>query len=234
MLNQIPSVFPSIYYDSIDYPLWIIVIIIGIINSIVFLLRTKKATTEIQKSIFGAMSGLMFFMAIMRICYTIASRFLIDQYDFWTTLGYITGIIGMAWFIFVYEKNLIKKTKFLLTIFSLSAIIVGTLSLFEIITRDYPRIYTSAAGTIDILVVIIMYSWLVKITTGSLRNQTIISLIGILLTFGGFFIDSEIVFGLFISLSVDVNTIFIVTLAPALQSIGMIIIVFSQKQSKQT
>jgi len=105
------------------------------IGTFIFFRRCKKAEIFSHKSLFRGISLLMLFLGLTRVCYLIGVLLPVD-YDFWTILGYVFSLIAMSALLFEFERSIVKKTKYSLTIFSLFGTTVAILSLSEYINRD--------------------------------------------------------------------------------------------------
>ncbi len=112
LLNPgVPEKYPEGYYETWDYYLWTAAIIIGFIVALVFFMRMKRADNEIQKNHYKSLSVLFFFLSLTRISYNIAMRVESVSYDTFTLLGYTFSMIGLTFFMFIFENSILTKTK---------------------------------------------------------------------------------------------------------------------------
>ncbi|MHA1822066.1 MAG: hypothetical protein ACTSU2_02150 [Promethearchaeota archaeon] len=220
-LNEVPSVYPPNYYKSDDFYLWIIVIAMTFIGAYIFWNRTKKSGTDIQKSLFFGISGMMIFLGVMRIFYLYAVILGYDNYDFWTNLGYISGMTGMTILLYAFEKTIIKKTHYLLTIISTIGAIMGILSAFKIVPRHLTLSFIRVVATLDTLLILILYFYLVIKTIGVLKRKVFLSFLGIISLFMGNTLDSEMIFSIWPTMPLE--------LAPSLMILGIIMLTYFQK-----
>jgi hypothetical protein len=221
MIDQVPSVFPEIYYKGIDFWLWLIAISIGILGSIMFYLRMKKQDTAIQKTISLGIANILLFFSMMRILYILAVRLPGHNYDFFTGLGYATGLLGLTGFVFSAERYLLHKTKFLLTIIGLVGVIAGFLAAFGVLSRDYVVNITGIVAAIIIGFILLISIWLIVHIPGDLRKRMFIVVVGIILIYLADVLDSQRMYTLIIGWPIFI--------APLCMIVGIILLVWAMQ-----
>jgi hypothetical protein len=137
-----------------------------------------------------------------------------EVYDFWTNLGYIFGLSGMVGFLYGLEKYIVKKTKFLLTIFSIIVVITGILSMFNILNRITVMAFVYAIVLVDAGIILILFIGLAIKSTGVVRKRTFFVFFGIFLLLLAVALDSQVALAI-------TNNLYI---APIMNIIGLFIL----------
>ena len=194
MKLQIPDLYPSNYMMTIDYYLWIVVVVIGLISVILFFVKVHKVESDLQKPYLYGISLFLLLLALQRVAYIIAVKLIVD-YNFWTNLGYIFSLAGMTCFFLGIEKSVIRKTKYLLSLTTLLGVLIGILSLFDILPRDISRNITYIISTLATVIIIVLFAWMISKSAGSIRKKSFITFIGVVVLFAGIMMDSELVYG---------------------------------------
>ncbi len=218
---QIPPEYPVGYYFSWDFPVWIASIIIGFLGVVVFYWRGKKAEIASSKSLFFGIAFLFFFLSLARISFIIAIWNTTANYDSVVNYGYIFEVAGITCLFIEIERAIIKQTHYVMTIFSLFGVIVGILTEFTLIAIDISRVLSTLISSVDTILIILIFLYLVKSSTGSVRRRTILSFIGIVCIFVGWLFDSEIIYEAWPSQPI--------LLPPILTVVGLLIIIINQK-----
>ena len=216
MKLQIPDLYPSNYMMTIDYYLWIVVVVIGLISVILFFVKVHKVESDLQKPYLYGISLFLLLLALQRVAYIIAVKLIVD-YNFWTNLGYIFSLAGMTCFFLGIEKSVIRKTKYLLSLTTLIGMLIGILSLFDILPRDISRNITYIISTLATVIIIVLFAWMISKSAGSIRKKSFITFIGVVVLFAGIMMDSELVYG-------GLWTTMPLVIPPILNSIGLITI----------
>ena len=102
MKFQLPDIYPSDYMMTIDYYIWLAVVVIGFISVLIFFAKIYKVES-IQKPYLYGISFFLLLLTLQRIAYIIAVKMNVD-YNFWTILGYICSLAGMTCF-FLYAAQ---------------------------------------------------------------------------------------------------------------------------------
>ena len=216
MKFQLPDIYPSDYMMTIDYYLWIAVVFIGLISVIIFFAKIAKCESDLQKPYLYGISFFLLLLTLQRVAYIIAVKMNVD-YNFWTNLGYICSLAGMTCFFLGIEKSVIKKTKYLLSLTSLIGVLIGVLSLVDVLGRDISMKITYIISTLATVIIIALFAWMISKSTGSIRRKSIITFIGVVVLFAGIMMDSELVYG-------DLWPTMPLIIPPILNSIGLITI----------
>ncbi len=112
-------------------------------------------------------------------------------YDFYTLLGYISGTAALIFWIYVLETYLVKKTKKIFTVITLISFSFSILALFGIIDRSIALNIQYVLLPFAIAVILILYLYLIKKTTGDIRKKVVGILIGLALVLIGQVMDGE-------------------------------------------
>ena len=225
MILQIPDGFPPEYMNTIDLYLWIASLLVGLIGAFLFLKRRKASEIDIQRDLYFGLALFLFLFSLMRIAYILSVKLPFEDpgkdYDFYTSLGYVFGLAGLGGFLYGIERSIITKTKHLLTIFTYVVVVLGALSAFNVFDRSISMSATYAVVILDTLIMMILYLWLVKKTTGIIRKRTFIAFLGIVMLFASTMLDSQAAF----SLAPGLNLL----IAPIIATVGIAIIVYVQR-----
>ncbi len=219
--EDVAQKYPDNYYQSWDYPLWIIAIVLGFFAAGIFLKRKNSVDNEIQSTHYLSLFYIFLFLSATRIFYTLGTKFEGFDYETYIQLGYIFSMIGLTFFLFVMEKSIISKTKHILSLIGFIGIVLATLGLLGLIPRDIPRVTNGIFSAAGSLAVVLVHAYLVKKSTGDIRKRAFICMIGIIVLFLGVAGDSEIAYELITDMSVIV--------VPILRIIGTITVTYIQK-----
>ena len=195
MKLQIPDIYPSDYMMTIDYYLWLAILAIGLISVIIFFVKVHKCESDLQKPYLYGLSFFIFLLTLQRLAYIISVKMSGADYNFWTNLGYIFSLGGMTCFFLGIEKSVIRKTKYLLSLTSLIGVLIGLLSLIDILDRDISMKITYIISTLATVIIIVLFAWMISKSAGSIRRKSIVTFIGIVVLFAGIMMDSELVYG---------------------------------------
>jgi hypothetical protein len=227
---QIPSAYPAAYYKSWDFPLWLIIIALGFISTILFYARSKKTESLQQRSLFVGMSALFFFLALAHISFLGAVWWVATlSYDLVVGFGYIFELIGITFLLYKVEKEIVKQTHFVMTIFSACGVAISILAEFgvafsvsgEITFMTISRLLSSIISSCDTILIIIIFLYLIRGSVGAVRMQAIITFIGILAMLIGYLLDSELVYGIWATQPI--------ILPPILVLAALLVIMVNQK-----
>jgi hypothetical protein len=214
MILQLPDIYPSDYMMTIDYYLWIAVVALGLISVCIFFVKVYKVESDLQKPYLYGISFFLLLLTLQRVAYIIAVKMNVD-YNFWTNLGYIFSLAGMTCFFLGIEKSVIRKTNYLLSLTTLIGVLIGLLSLFDILPREISRNITYIISTLATVIIIVLFAWMISKSAGSIRKKSIITFIGVVVLFAGIMMDSELVYdGLWTTMPLIIP--------PILNSIGLI------------
>ncbi len=186
--------FPQGYYLGIDFYLWIVSIILCICSLLLFMKRRNESEHSGQRALFRGLGFLFFFLGLMRVSYLIGVRGKEENYDFWINFGYTLGIAGMGSFLYEVERAFLKKTKYVLTILNTAAFIISILAVFNVIPRKIPLNVATYVSTADMGLIFVFYIYFIYISPGELKRRGLFNLLGMILTFLGVSMDSELFF----------------------------------------
>jgi len=181
--GQLPDIYPSDYMMTIDYHLWLAVVVIGLICVIIFFVKVNKVDSDLQKPYLYGISFFLLLLTLQRVAYIIAVKMVGADYNFWTNLGYIFSLAGMTCFFLGIEKSVIRKTKFLLSLTTLIGVLVGLLALIGILPRDISMIITYIISTLATVIIIVLFAWMISKSAGSIRKKSFITFIGVVVLF---------------------------------------------------
>jgi hypothetical protein len=207
------------YYTGLSFFLWFISIEILFLSFLLFIREALKMDLTSQRMAnygYGVYSGLM---GVTRIMFIVAV-YNPDLYDFYTILGYMSGIIGLIFWLYIVETYLIRKTKKIFTIISIIPFSFSFLALFGLIDRDIALDIQFLLLPLAVLVILILYIYLIKKTTGTVRKKFIGILTGLVLMIVSQVMDGED----FITALPD----FPLFVAPLLNIMGAIIFLVTQ------
>lgn len=214
---------PPNYLLEYDIYLWAIVVVMGFVGCIIFSRRIKKITIDAQKGLVLGLSIFFLLFSFMRISYCLAvilpaSSTPGEVYDFWTNLGYIFGLSGLVGFLYGIEKYIIKKTKFLLTIFSIIVVCAGILSMLNILNRIIVMGFVYVIVLADAGIILFLFLGLAIKSTGVVRKRTFFVFLGIFFLLLAIALDSQVALAI-------TNNLYI---APIINIIGLIILMTAQ------
>ncbi|TFF96947.1 MAG: hypothetical protein EU547_05720 [Promethearchaeota archaeon] len=175
---------------------WLISIIyLGIIALILFI-RSQKTEIKSLKEMRRAFCLFIVFFILQRFFF-ILSDFQRDTYgqtslySRFVILGYIFLIIGFLNIILILEKNVIKKTRYIISIIILIFIGVNVIMLFfpELLNLVRTLNYIISYG--EVVLLLIIYLYVIIKTTGNPRKKALITFLGLIFMTLGAILDSE-------------------------------------------
>ncbi len=224
MISQMPSAFRSIpYYQGLSLILWIASIVLLFFAGILFLIKGHKSELKSQKmmqvgnALFAIFFGLTRILFIVAVYEEYAGR---HNYDFYTTLGYITALIGLIFWMFVLERYMIRKTKMIFTIIAIVSFFIAMIALSGIIERRAAVTLIYAILPFSLVIILMLYIFLIVKTTGEIRKKAIYQLLAIVLMLIGHFMDSEFFITNFAFIPLEV--------APSIMIAGVIVFIWKQ------
>ena len=174
-------VYPPGYYAGLSLILWGITITLFFTAFVLFLRKGLSFDLKSMKMIYSAYGFVCLMLGFTRIFFIIAV-YIPDNYDFYTTLGYITGIAGMIFLLYVVETYLVKKTKDIFTFVCLIAFVISILALFGLfgISRDFALNIQYILLPVALVVILLMYIYIIVKTTGTVRTKAKWLLVGMI------------------------------------------------------
>jgi hypothetical protein len=214
--------------------IWSITILVSIWIGILFYIIAQKVKSE-SPSIARIKKGYgTFFLgwALTRVFFLL-SDFELDRngetslYAVLLVTGYLFLLFALAILMYGIESSIEERKSLILTKIIIGGCVVNLifwgLCLFTPSIITFAKYFGYSLGAVVGIIVIIFYFWLAKKSTGSLRKNVIINLLGITLIFLGQTLDSTYVVFLFDS----------VIWVPAIVSlVGVLVFYWSQKKSQ--
>ena len=220
MIIKIPEVFQGIgYFQELSLILWLISAGLLFLAFLLFLLKSNKLEMKSQKMIYLGYGLFGLFFGITRILFIIAF-YIPDQYDFYTTFGYMTGIIGILCWLYMLETYLVTNTKKIFMIITSIAFVIALIALIGQASRDLALIMIYVLLPFAIIAIFMLYLYLIIKTTGTVRTRAIWLLIGLIILAIGYMMDSELFVGNFPGVPLEI--------APSLMILGTLIFMITQ------
>jgi hypothetical protein len=185
----------NIYLKTIP---WIIVLIYLCLIGTYFIIKSLKISEEVKarKQMYRAIA-LFFYFYIMKRIFFIFSDFERDSngdtqlFYRYTALAYVFYFIALLNFIFLTEKYVINRSKYILTYIFIVGLIINVIVFFFpnfmpiIRYLNYIILYT------EVVILIIIYSYLAINTTGQPRKKSIFIIVGLLVIAMAELLESE-------------------------------------------
>ncbi len=189
------------YFTGIDHPLWYIAMALNFVSGIVFLLRMRKATHPVTRNWYLSFALFSVCYGITRMLFNLAVEFgypTPDEtvYNFWTSLGYITSMPGVIAVIYVAEKNMMPKTHKIITILMVIMLAAGILGAAEVYPREVALTVTNIMGPFAMILIIFIYIFMIRNSTGALRTKTLGAFLGIIIWFVAVVLDGQLAYSL--------------------------------------
>jgi hypothetical protein len=213
-----PSDIPTDYMDGLDLYLWIFSIIIMAIGLFLFLKHAKdKEILESAKKLYESFAIFCVFMSINKIVFILA--YLTAYYAEFLAIGYISAALSLVYMLYVMEKYIVQKTRFLFTIFSIIIAVFMSSVLFLPEELENIRNIGIFMGFTAPLLILLVWCIAAIRSGGLLRKKAIYTAFGFILSYIGYFLDSE---------SVIRQRIIDDAVAPALFSAGLLMVFYFQ------
>ena len=220
MLLEFPEAYQGIgYLQGSSLILWLISIGIFFTSFVLFFLKASKLEMKSQKKIFQGYGIFSLFFGITRIIFIIGV-YIPEQYDFYTTLGYITGILGILYWLYVIETYLITNTKKIFMIITSVAFGIALIALIGQASRYFALMLIYILLPFAIVAIFMLYIYLIIKTTGIVRKRTIWLVIGLVILVIGYIMDTELFVGNFRWIPLEIS--------PALMILGTLIFIITQ------
>lgn len=177
---EIPEAFRGIgYLEGPELYLWFVAVGLLWLGFVLFMTKAPKVELKSQKMHYIAFGFFSLMFGITRVLF-ITAVFIPDYYDFFTTLGYITSLTGIIFFLYVLETYLVQKTKRIFFYISLVMFVSSTIALFGGASRYLALQIQYILLPIVLGAVAILYIYLIVKTTGTLRKKIIGILLGMI------------------------------------------------------
>ncbi len=188
---EIPEAFRGIgYLEGPELYLWFVSIGVLWLGFVLFMIKAPKIEMKSQRMHYIAFGFFSLMFGLTRLLF-ITAIFIPDNYDFYTTLGYITSLVGIIFFLYVLETYLVQKTKRIFFYISLITFIFSTIALFGGTSRYLALQIQYILLPIVLGAVALLYIYLILKTTGALRKKIIGILVGMVLIALAQILDSE-------------------------------------------
>ncbi len=178
---------------EVDTLLFIILIVLLFGCFSLFLIKSLKLEMKSQKRVFLGYGLFLLLYGFARLFFLVAmlcGNFFEGCRDFYLTLGYFVGIVGVIFIIYIMETYLLK-TKKILTFISISVSIITLIALMGLTTREIANQMIYFLLPSVILAVCFSYIYLIIKTPGSSRRKALWALIGIIVLFFGHLINTH-------------------------------------------
>ncbi len=197
------------YYDFLLqflFGTWFIAIAVLLYTGYLFLNKSRSVEAEGQKWLFIGFGIFFILYATTRILFLCAewardwgpdlyspnvipfSKPGGPGYDLFWRIATLSGLVGWTFFIFVIEKYLIRKTKFIFSIIGLGTLIIclifGPYEIGLLATRTGPILMG--------LILILLYFYLIFTSDGDVRKKALMATLGLIVLFIGIGIDSTL------------------------------------------
>jgi hypothetical protein len=198
MLGQIPSYLQNIegLYTGWNLYLWYSAIVVQLIISILLFVRSKKLKE--MESVYRLVQAYGFFFLAMAInrffflwAYIPILGYFPPNYSLYLGIGYIFCSAALVPVIFVIEKFIVKKTKYIFTVLCTLLVIMAIITIFLPDNLVEIRNTMQLMGLGTSLIWFILYFWMIKNTFGDPRKKAINTVLGVIIALLGFTLDSE-------------------------------------------
>jgi hypothetical protein len=197
VILEIPSALKGIgYYEGLHLILYIVVITLFFFCASLFILYGIKADSKETKEGFFAYGLFFVFFAFHNIFYII-SFYIPEDYEFYTTLGYIFALIAMIFILYVLETQVITFTKKMLTILTIIILFICIIALIGVASREFAYLIINTLPIILVVALMSIYIYLIVNSDGRTRIKAAFIFIGILLIYLSETMDSEWFIGTF-------------------------------------
>lgn len=162
---------------------WIAIICIMYLFAIILLTRVGRAKLPVTKWVLRAFSWFLAIYGITNITIILSVWSPTpDDFNFWQGIANFSGLVSLILGVAVLEKYLVPKTHHILSIFGVIIIVIDFIILAFFPTQYLLSLRIAQVGAPILLVTIIgLYFVLIKQTTGTIRRQAIITILGIAL-----------------------------------------------------
>jgi len=228
MFLQLPEAYVGLgLYQGINLPFWIGFLVLLVISAILFFKEGSKMEMKSQKMMNYGYGVFLVFFALLRVFFMCGIYFAdlcLDCYDFYTNLGYISGIIGVIFLLYVLETYMVPKTKKIFLIISVVAFAFCIIVLFTPAGRELALEVIYYLMPVSVGFIVILYFYIYAKTTGVVRKKAKWILIGLVIIIIGHMMDTQFFIGAFPEIPLF--------LSPIIMSIGVLVFLISQFKIK--
>ncbi len=220
---QVYEQFPE-HYHGVNLILWIIFTVELILIGVFFTIRAKKAELDSQKKIDMGFAAFGYFYGICRFFFIIMIHINGGaDYDFYCSIAYFWGTLSVAALIYPLETIALNR-KPILTIFGGIATFLTLLGTIPGL-RQPMLILTMSASSIMMMILLIIYLFLIRNTSGILRQNTIIGFFAIIA-----FVIAIVIDGQFVLSNPAVPKFVKEYVSPVLAIISILFLVYSKRK----
>ncbi|MHA1821755.1 MAG: hypothetical protein ACTSU2_10710 [Promethearchaeota archaeon] len=213
------------YARGYNLILWAIAILTMYIAGLIFYLRSKKVDVVSAKWFYKSFALFFWIMGITRILFIFAYH-LEAYYHAFLAYGYAFGALSLLPIVFILEKWMIHWSHRFFTIVGIVLVILGFyFAIFNFNASELSRTIQEVGMPILFLSFLILYLWLIKISTGSVRKKAVFTLIGIIITVLGIVFDGES----FMEALIGPLQWVVLIIPPIIFTLGIIMMIISQK-----
>ncbi len=203
---------------------WAAIIGIMYIFAILLLVRVGQAKTPITKWIFRAFSWFLWVYGVTIIT-IILSIWYPNNFDFWQGIANFVGMLSLVAGVAVLEKYLVPKTHHFLMVFAVVIVVVDVILLLFFPSEYLLSLRIAQIGApILLATILLLYLFMIKQSTGTVRRQALFAFLGIALCGIGAIFNGEDLFKIGMPLWA----------APLLFGIGVVLLGTSLTISKET
>lgn len=220
MILEMPKSLQGIgYYEGVSLFFWIISIMLLFLAFFLFLKKGGEIELKSSKMVFYGYAMFTLFFGMTRIFFIIGVH-KPDQYDFYTTLGYISALIGIIFWLYILETYMITKTKKIFLIVTLITFGVALISLMGGADRYFALNMMYILLPVSLGVVFFLYIYIIIKGTGAVRKNAAWLLVGLIVITIGNMMDTELFVSSFPAFPLEIP--------PIVMIIGIGIFLYSQ------
>ncbi len=221
-------------YDvNIKTILWIPVMVYLAVIGTIFIRKSKKAPKEIvsQKAMYRGMAFIFYLYIPVRLFFMLSDFERVrpgyplvgdtDLYFQFVALSYVCAISAFLNIIFVFEKYIIRRTKFIMTIVFGILLVVNIILLFFPSLMQTMRYINYVPLYIEVITLFLLYLYLAKKTSGKLRRNSLIAIVGLAFMAAAAFLESE---------NLSASGLILPYYSPLMFAIGATIFAIGQRQ----
>ncbi|MFO8017185.1 MAG: hypothetical protein R6U96_00995 [Promethearchaeia archaeon] len=220
MILELPDSFQGIeYYEGPSLILWIISIGLLFLAFFLFLMKGREIDLKSSKMVFFGYAVFTLFFGLTRIFFIFGVRNS-EYYDFYTTVGYISSLIGIIFWLYILETYMITKTKKIFLIVTLITFGIALVSLIGGADRYIALTMMYTLLPVSIGVVFFLYIYIIIKGTGAVRKNAAWLLVGLIFITIGNMMDTELFVSSFPAFPLEIP--------PVIMIIGILIFLYSQ------
>lgn len=179
------------YIRGYHLGLWVIAIACMYIAAAIFWGRSRKeGMFESQIWVFRSFALFFILMGVTRISFVIA-YWVEPYYNLLLAIGYTFGAFSLLPLIATLEKYILIKTHHFFTIVGIILSVISFYFLFVPYESDLSREIQNLGMPILLAAFLILYLWMIKISTGMVRTKAIMTLLGMFVLTLGIILDGE-------------------------------------------